>query len=797
MLCPMHRCKACVIIANKADQQFELADSTVTLNLPEGLVVASTAGGVAGINDGGYIADCYNKGYVAAFRTSPISAYYAGGVSALNTGRVERSYNTGGVSAAPVTSAFAMAGGISGQNSGSGSVGNSYNKGGVSAAVTANALTVNAGGISGHTFGHVAKAYSAGDVAAVAGNSGAYAHAGGIAGEVAGAGSVRDSVYVSGEVSAMADAGYATGLLGMFVAPKYRSDAIGNTSMNGTKANNYAAASPSHAQGQVLYASLGWDFHHVWGIDPANLSHPYPYLLSLPVEAVKAELPDVGPDIRVTGTFRYRSYDDGKALRRADEPLANHEVEILLAEPYTGTLVVAKAKTDADGVLDATVDNALTVFYNENGIAQKAAGRTVSLRIKVENEYVKVAQNPTGYYRWESPAHGTGTEAVAIDFGTVNLSEESDALDGAMNIFHWVNESSDFYFTETGDRPWKNTVVWPYTWTDDSASWPVIRSIFISGVGFGDQYNASVICHEFGHQIMYEYAESLMFEGDDWWDLGANLVLEHLLNTTCSNTRMAYSEGFAAFFSSAVRNDSRYLRFRFLEDDSMGVVYTILTVYGINIETGEYMESDLLASGEISSSSWHSLTYQTPYDNNALMEAMVAGALWALYRGVPAMSYTDIDAIFRMKPKNVREFYEKLMGSALPSGKAKEIWSAFHANNVAYDVLPPTAVLSETAPHEYQVSTKDDVEVSLIEWYADGVHMSAWDNLPTVALLGPSFPVRQYVVTTQFVNRGFTCILTLMKQLQGLPQTKGGHYNEKYTLRRDGCPQVKLHPLLL
>jgi transposase-like protein len=74
-------------------------------------------------------------------------------------------------------------------------------------------------------------------------------------------------------------------------------------------------------------------------------------------------------------------------------------------------------------------------------------------------------------------------------------------------------------------------------------------------------------------------------------------------------------------------------------------------------------------------------------------------------------------------------------------------------------------------------------------------HMQAYLDEYTFRFNRRTASKRQYEVTPDFAGRGFTH-KRMEILLVRLPHTKGGHY-EEYTICWDGCPQGKLHVMLL
>ena len=249
-----------------------------------------------------------------------------------------------------------------------------------------------------------------------------------------------------------------------------------------------------------------------------------------------------------------------------------------------------------------------------------------------DSNIIKNSFNEPAYtYKLEGKISHTESDKT-IDIGEKTILNAGDNhMEAAMNIYHWIKRGCLFYEKTTGKSPvWNRrtgyTVFWPNQYMgmdikDTSESFPNE----LNAIVFADQY-PSTICHEHGHQIMFQFARSLIYlkvddSGNDSYDFGSST--NHTLKGSCNNKVLAYSEGFADFFSCAVRESAKYKNVDLSE-----------LINPINIVS--YLETDDI-------------------------EFYIARVLWELYTRTTRMDYKEIDDIFRKKPRNFNEFYNNLV----------------------------------------------------------------------------------------------------------------------------------------
>lgn len=341
--------------------------------------------------------------------------------------------------------------------------------------------------------------------------------------------------------------------------------------------------------------------------------------------------------------------------------------------------------TDATGNFSAIINNQTS-----------ESGCDIFLEIELDNSVVVVKDLSLipSIYSWKSATHKDFINPK-LDFGSINISDKSTALDGAMNIFYWINYGNDFYKSNsyTGNQPTKVTLRW-----EDGVgegSYQSGTSIYMNGSSSDkDQYDTSIVFHEYGHFIMKN--ESVIPSG----------TLRDHGYTTPSNYATGYSEGYAHFLSCAIRND-----------DEIRDYTSTSTYYGVDLENCIYIEDSYSSQVPV----------QSTYLDNGKMEAMAGAALHDICDthndgyDTYSLLMKVVDHIMRGEHQSIHEFYTDFFAKGYAQGKEEGMWKLFNDNNVAYDINEPSVTITETSPLNFTGTATDDVKVQKIEWLLDGV----------------------------------------------------------------------------
>lgn len=161
-------------------------------------------------------------------------------------------------------------------------------------------------------------------------------------------------------------------------------------------------------------------------------------------------------------------------------------------------------------------------------------------------------------------------------------------------------------------------------------------------------------------------------------------------------TALAYSEGWATFYSCAARNSSQMMDY-FSSSSSN---------YGADLSNAKYY----------SSSSWKQMQlHSTDYSKNQTNELNAGTVFWA-YKGLK--NYSTVQAILSPKKSSMKEVYDIAIQNAKTSEK-KAVWTAFNDRGCAFDMSLPTVNLNISGTMA-SVTANDDIAIEKIEWYVNG-----------------------------------------------------------------------------
>jgi hypothetical protein len=244
----------------------------------------------------------------------------------------------------------------------------------------------------------------------------------------------------------------------------------------------------------------------------------------------------------VSGTASYedRAYDqNGFTGQNSVRPIRFADVEVVRT---TDGAVLASTATDSAGAFSLTFTNS-----EGPGIYLRVLSRTA-------NPSVNVAVTDTADNLYA--AAGTSfNERTAIPT-TVSLTApvvtaRNEAIGGAFHIMDRFIDGSEFVRTLSGQVPPLVTARWEIG-TGGTSYDSDLDQISVAGgsglqTGDHDEYDDSVLLHEYGHHIANHFSKDDSPGG------------VHFLSDNTEDIRLAWSEGWATFFAGAVLASPTYI----------------------------------------------------------------------------------------------------------------------------------------------------------------------------------------------------------------------------------------------
>lgn len=272
----------------------------------------------------------------------------------------------------------------------------------------------------------------------------------------------------------------------------------------------------------------------------------------------------------VSGTIRYENLlfpETGEGNLQASEyrPIRQAPVELVGA---TDSLLLGSTVSDESGHYTIEVNPLL-------------GSRIVYLRVpaRQDNERVKVEI----VNRWGA------LYAMVSDLVPLDLSQDhtldvdgtwADDNGGLFNIFDVILIGSDFNRALAGTTTPKVRIVW-YPGASGTFFRPWDRSIQLTSIAGvdTDEYDDDVILHEYGHATAHAYSHDKSPGGPH------RLTARHDL-------RLAWSEGFASFYSALVRGEPQYVDTAslFSAEESIRIMYEMETPGFAEFATGSNNE---------------------------------------------------------------------------------------------------------------------------------------------------------------------------------------------------------------
>jgi len=250
-----------------------------------------------------------------------------------------------------------------------------------------------------------------------------------------------------------------------------------------------------------------------------------------------------GSTLAITGTVQYedREYNQsGFTGQKNLKPVRFADVELVRNSDGT---VLGSTTTNASGSFSISFSNT-----GAPGVYIRILSRTNDPLVNVE-----VAKPSGTLYGVVS---NTLVESTATSF-TVSLTApmvnaSNEAIGGAFHIMDLLVSGSEFARALTGTVPDLVKARWELGSTSGTYYNSGTDEIYILGgngiqQGDHDEYDDSVILHEYGHHVAKHFSKDDSPGGT------------HFLSDNAQDIRLAWSEGWATFFGEAVLNNAVYI----------------------------------------------------------------------------------------------------------------------------------------------------------------------------------------------------------------------------------------------
>jgi len=306
-----------------------------------------------------------------------------------------------------------------------------------------------------------------------------------------------------------------------------------------------------------------------------------------------------GLPLSITGHLQYedRAYDkDGFTGTISVKPIRFATVQVVRSCDNSTVL------NSSDSVSDGNGD--YTVTFTNSG----AAGVYVRVLAAAPSRQIIIQKPPNALWAITS-------ETDPVDDGgpgpfTTDLTATTVGGGGVFNLLDVMTSAAEFVDGLTGGSLPPLAVNWfpgscDGTYFDSSTD-----SIFVLGGcndGDTDEYDDPVVAHEFGHFVSSVYSRDDSPGG------------QHFLNDNTQDIRLAWSEGWGDFFSSAARNDPLYV-------DTIGTGSTAAANLSFNLEDLSTVMNGI------------NLETDSVYTTN---EISVAAVLWDILDASPAETFTN------------------------------------------------------------------------------------------------------------------------------------------------------------
>lgn len=396
--------------------------------------------------------------------------------------------------------------------------------------------------------------------------------------------------------------------------------------------------------------------------------------------------------ITIKGTLVYKIKDSGDSWWESEHNLTNAEFDLCYTKNSSVSSVILT--TDSQGRFSVTVDGPITGAYVRVNAINKACYvvPNVDGNDALNNENIYSYQSPTKQYK----------KGNTLDMGKITVTPG-----GAFHIMQTIKRGYEDWSSAYGSAPPQAAVKWSSgVGTGSFMNNQKGSGAFVSisgGTGDPDEYDESVILHEYGHFIMRQYAAGAMQGGT------------HYLNGS-ADTRLTFSEGWATYFGQSTLGESTY-------EDSKPGVWNDLTVD---------LENPTNATPkDISNENWNAAAMWDISDDkgNIFHEnwdqldkdfSTVANAM------VQTVSSSQVDS--GIMTVTVQDFYEKYADNNFTpnSEDMYNYWKIFEKNGMQFDSELPT--INVSAKNLGDISTvttvsatvSDNVKVKQVQFIVDG-----------------------------------------------------------------------------
>ena len=260
-------------------------------------------------------------------------------------------------------------------------------------------------------------------------------------------------------------------------------------------------------------------------------------------ESGDEQVTGTGMPVTLSGQIRYQDREidrSGFTGVRPFKPVRFAELEVVR---NADSQVLASGSTEGDGAYRLTFTNT-----GEAGIYIRVLSRT-SAATGVEAEVRHATRRSLFAVRSAVVDDRTGTN-LSVGLDVPVFDDNGAGIGGPFNILDVLTDGATFVRQVSGTAPAQATVFWEFggdvgTFFDLQA-----RTIHLLGGGNGgdtDEYDDAIILHEYAHFI------AALFSLDN--SPGGM----HLLTDHTQDIRLSWSEGWAHFFSSAVRGDPAHM----------------------------------------------------------------------------------------------------------------------------------------------------------------------------------------------------------------------------------------------
>lgn len=239
------------------------------------------------------------------------------------------------------------------------------------------------------------------------------------------------------------------------------------------------------------------------------------------------------PGFTIRGAFRFtkKTVDINENTSIGLAPIRKATVMVYEADGKT-TTELGSTQTNGSGAFTFNVPPASVIDFGRNFLIQlwseSPIGAVHDLMGAPYLYSIPVAQ-------WQGGTLDLGTLAIGLD------------QSGPWNIFNALVTGSDYAQSLTGIEPVQCKVIWAKGYDVGTGFDHISNTINVQGTDYDpDEFDDPVLLHEYGHFVSANYAYDKNPGGTHYW-------------TSHISPQLAWSEGWANFFSSAARNSQYYI----------------------------------------------------------------------------------------------------------------------------------------------------------------------------------------------------------------------------------------------